>query len=66
MEIPLLGFLAGMDGLRGEMLEARQETVWGGVFFLHAELRRRKRWRVGSEKYLTRNPNVGTGEKQKK
>lgn len=29
-----------MDGLRSEMLEARQETGWGGVFFLHAELQR--------------------------
>ena len=40
---PLLWFLARMDGLRGEMLEARQETVRGDVFFLHAKLRRKER-----------------------
>lgn len=40
---PLLRFLAHVDGLRGEMLEPRQESVWGGFFFLHAELRRKER-----------------------
>jgi hypothetical protein len=41
--VPLLRFLARMDGLRGEMLEARQEPVRGGVLFLHAELRRKEK-----------------------
>lgn len=40
---PLLRFLAHVDGLRSEMLEPRQESVWGGFFFLHAELRRKER-----------------------
>lgn len=40
---PLLWFLAHMDGLRGEMLEVWQEAVWGDVFFLHDELRRKER-----------------------
>lgn len=34
----MLWFLAHMDGLRSEMLETRQETAWGNVFFLHTEL----------------------------
>lgn len=43
MGVPLLRFLAHVDGLRGEMLESGQETVQGSVFFLHAELRRQRR-----------------------
>lgn len=39
-----------MDGLRGEMLEARQETVWGDVFFLHAELRRKEKGKKVEDK----------------
>lgn len=36
MGVPLLGFLAHVDGLCGEMLESGLETVQGSVFFLHA------------------------------
>lgn len=49
----MLGFLAHVDGLRGEMWEARLETIRGGVLFLHAELRRREREKSEEEK--TRN-----------
>lgn len=42
MGLPLLRLLALVDGLSGEMLEPRQEAVGGGVFILHAELRRKE------------------------